>query len=73
MVEGLDALQAGVTDSKLAHELADCCGMLGGNLNRQGDISQALAVYEQGRNIEMDVPGVTMTYNTVESSCYTGC
>lgn len=65
MVEGRAALAAGNRNVALASEVADCFGMLGGNLIRQGSVSQALAVYRAGRDIEMGVDGLTMTYNTV--------
>jgi len=65
VVDGWAAFTSGNRDVGTASVVADCFGMLGGCLIKQKSIGRALAVYRVGRNIEMDVPGVTMTYNTV--------
>ena len=65
MTEGMDAFDAGNHDVALAEQIADCFGMLGGNLLRSGNVSEAMAAYRAGRDIEMSVDGVMMTYNTV--------
>ena len=53
------------SNAAVAEVVADCIGMLGGNLTRARRMSEARAAYRMGSNIEMNVPGVTMTYNTV--------
>lgn len=63
--EGRKALAEEGANVELAEEVADCVGMLGGNLSREGRMSEAKAAYLLGRDIEMNVPGVTLTYNTV--------
>lgn len=66
MIEGQAALSTGQRDVGLACRMADCLGMLAGSLVRQGRVGEALAVYRDGRDLEMDPEsGVKMTYNTV--------
>lgn len=53
---------------ELADELADCLGMQGGTLRRQGGIAQALASYTAGSRFELDEKfGVMKSYNTVNA------
>jgi tetratricopeptide (TPR) repeat protein len=47
-------------------ELADCLGMLGGNLLRQEKLDYAIDAFGQGRDIEMSQEAqIDLTYNTV--------
>lgn len=54
------------TGGTLAWEVADCLGMLGGALLRQGRTQEAIAIYQQGRDLEQSyADAVHLTYNTV--------
>ncbi|MBX7211545.1 MAG: hypothetical protein K1X78_24780 [Verrucomicrobiaceae bacterium] len=65
LAEGRQALKSGHQDGGLARAIADGLAMLAGNLLRQDNISDALAVYSDGRDIEMAFDQLAMTYNTV--------
>jgi hypothetical protein len=50
----------------LAWEAADCLGMLGGALLREGKTREAIAAYQEGRDLEQRFSdSVRLTYNTV--------
>lgn len=54
------------TGGTLAWEVADCLGMLGGALLRQGRTQEAIAIYQKGRDLEQSyADAVHLTYNTV--------
>lgn len=54
------------TGGTLAWEVADCLGVLGGALLRQGRVQEAIATYQKGRDLEQSyADAVHLTYNTV--------
>lgn len=62
---GLKALTDGSTDVPLASAVTDVLTVLAGILLEQNKVSEALAAYRKGRDIEMTIDGMTMTYATV--------
>jgi tetratricopeptide (TPR) repeat protein len=52
--------------AQVTWELADCLGMLGGNLLRQGQVRDAIEAFRHGRDLEMsNALDLELTYNTV--------
>ena len=64
----LDSREPSEPVRRLAAQLADCLGMLGGNYRRNGELEHAQAAFERGRVYEQSgTLGVDSSYNLVNA------